>query len=77
MDMARIKIIWSIYCLTCIVNGKRYVGQTKKNPPSLRWNKHFTRSERGGYGCIHLAQAIRKHGKARPIDGWPWEFKPR
>lgn len=65
MDMVATTAIrrWTIYCLTCLPTGKKYVGQTTKEPPSKRWDKHCVRARQGNYGCAHLAQAILRHGK--------------
>ena len=48
-----------IYKLTC--KGKSYIGQYKKDSPTLRWNRHVRDAEKGSKCAIH--QAIRKHGK--------------
>jgi group I intron endonuclease len=42
-------------------NGKSYIGQSKKDTPYIRWNRHIRDSEKGSNCSIH--QAIRKYGK--------------
>lgn len=51
---------YKIYLITNIINGKKYVGQTKTNPPHKRWNSHINDSENGSLLPIHCA--IRKYG---------------
>lgn len=50
-----------IYRILCKENQKSYIGQSKKNTPSLRWNRHLRDAEKGSKCAIH--QAIRKYGK--------------
>lgn len=53
-----------IYTATCKVNGKKYVGQTRKKRPQDRWSGHFAlaKSKKRGHTCAFL-NAIRKHGR--------------
>lgn len=52
--------IYSIYCITNIVNNKKYIGYTSKNPIN-RWKEHIKASNRNIRNNI-LYKAIRKHG---------------
>ncbi len=54
-------VVYTIYCHTNKVNGKRYVGQTKHSI-EWRWSKHVADAT-SGYGCAYLSAAIRKHGR--------------
>lgn len=47
-----------IYRITNILNGKIYFGQTKSNPPSLRWNRHKYSANKGCKVPIHCAIAL-------------------
>ena len=49
-----------IYCITCLTNGKMYIGQTSKTIEK-RWKQHLSTTERGSNHEFH--QAIRKYGK--------------
>lgn len=49
-----------VYLVTNRVNGKRYVGKTKRSLEQ-RWREHVTHSH-GGSEEMALYQAIRKHG---------------
>lgn len=60
-------LVFTVYCHTCIVTGKKYVGQTKKTMET-RWREHVSDAGRGG-GCLALGRAIRKHGH----DCWTHE----
>lgn len=46
---------WTLYCLTCLVNGKAYIGITSR-APNERWAEH-RRSRQSMIGA-----AIRKYG---------------
>lgn len=54
-----------IYCITNIVNDKKYVGQTSKDP-YIRWNQHKADAKRLNR-AIHMA--MRKYG----IDNFIFE----
>lgn len=47
-----------IYKITCLVNGKAYVGQTIR-APEIRWAAHRSPSKKPSY----IQKAIKKHGK--------------
>ena len=47
-----------VYKVTCTVNGKGYIGKTKRSMHD-RWRSHCSK----GSGCWALAGAIRKYGK--------------
>lgn len=53
--------VWHIYCITCKVNGKRYIGQTFRTPPQ-RWVQHIKASRRITSRHWHFYKAIRRHG---------------
>lgn len=48
-----------IYCVTCLVNGKMYIGQTIYSFKN-RWKRHIQAAERGSGNKFH--RAIRKYG---------------
>lgn len=49
-----------VYLITNLINGKRYVGQTKQTL-SWRWSQHKYLARKGS--LLHLSCAIRKHGE--------------
>lgn len=48
-----------VYCVTCLLNGKRYVGKT--NHPDRRWKEHCNPDPNSMGGMI-LPLAVIKHG---------------
>jgi len=50
----------SIYQITNLTNGKKYIGQTIQEPASRRWNKHCYFARNGS--AFPLYNSIRKHG---------------
>lgn len=52
--------IYCIYCITNIVNNKKYIGYTSKTP-ERRFQEHIISAERGSDAILH--KSIRKHGK--------------
>lgn len=57
-------IVFTIYCHTCTVTGKKYVGQTRKTM-GTRWTEHVSAAF-SFVGCQALGRAIRKYGR----DNW-------
>jgi group I intron endonuclease len=63
----------NIYVVTNRVNGKRYVGQTRRTV-ARRWQLHSWRAARGAQ--THFERAIQKHGPAAfgilsiPLASW-------
>ena len=53
-----------IYLVTCLENGKKYVGQHHKPDPKRRWNAHKKVKEN-----YPFQRALRKYG----IDKFSWE----
>ena len=49
--------MYTIYCITCRVNGKKYIGYTKKTAED-RWNDHVASSNSTD---TKFYRAIRKH----------------
>ena len=49
-----------IYCITCLVNGKMYIGQTVQSLDN-RWRRHVLSTQRGSDHKFH--RAIRKYGE--------------
>lgn len=58
-------VVWIIYCHTCMVTGKKYVGLTKKTMEQ-RWLQHVSFAKAGRRGPPAFHAAIRKHG----IEDW-------
>ncbi len=52
-----------IYLVTCLVNGKHYVGRTVRANPNRRWNEHKSAARRGKKIGV-ICRAIRKHGES-------------
>jgi hypothetical protein len=51
---------WTIYCVTHVASGRRYIGQTKLSA-ARRWKGHVSAASRGPRRTYFLA-AIRKYG---------------
>ena len=47
-----------IYCIENLINGKKYIGQTKRNVKT-RWTEHINKKSRCWW---YLGRAIQKHG---------------
>jgi group I intron endonuclease len=52
---------FTIYCHTCRVSGKKYVGMTSTTMDQ-RWLRHVAESRKQKSGCWAFHAAIRKHG---------------
>jgi group I intron endonuclease len=55
--------VWHIYKVTCLVNGKSYIGMTS-DTVKQRWSNHVCQATRGNKRSI-LHRAIRKYGRER------------
>lgn len=47
-----------IYKISNSINSKIYIGQTKSNPPSFRWNRHKYSAKKGCNVPIHNAMRL-------------------
>ena len=56
-----------IYCITNLINGKIYIGQTVQQNSKMRWYAHLADARRGKKS--YLLDSIRKYGK----DSFAWE----
>lgn len=74
MAAANSKPYGIVYCVTNLVNGKKYIGQTTM-PLSRRWSAHCGTN----VSCRALSAAIRKYGRERftieQIDAAPTREK--
>lgn len=57
--MVNSEVIGRVYLITNIVNGKQYIGQTKK-PIQQRWKGHLNYARKGSLYALH--NALRKYG---------------
>lgn len=48
-----------IYCITNLINNKKYIGLTAKSSPYERWNEHIRAAKRNESNIIY--KAIRKY----------------
>jgi group I intron endonuclease len=61
-----IKVYGKIYLITCLVNGKKYVGQTVQ-PLGVRFRQHINSanvSAKTGKKDFYLHRSLRKHGES-------------
>jgi group I intron endonuclease len=58
-----------IYLLTCLHNGKRYVGQHNKPDPKRRWKAHLSDAKLEKHTGNILHNSLRKYGE----EGFSWE----
>lgn len=54
-------IVFTIYCHTCTVTGKKYVGQTKQKTMT-RWSEHISRAKRTSSTQVFM-RALRKYSE--------------
>ena len=57
-----------IYCVTNILNNKKYIGKTVKTL-SARKSGHLIRLKKGDYNHLHFYSALLKYG----IENFIWE----
>lgn len=54
------------YCVTNLINKKKYCGKTSMNPPEKRWQRHLAAARKGPddhHRFQYLHRSIRKHGE--------------
>ena len=51
-----------IYCITCAINGKQYIGGTNTANPENRWRGHKKSIIVETGGCSALKEAFKKYG---------------
>lgn len=61
--MAKKSHIYCLYMVTNTVNGKRYIGITRRRF-EIRKNQHINLARQGSKGCPRLYDAIRKYGES-------------
>src|SRR5688572_29474071 len=52
----------SIYKITCLINGKLYIGSTSN--AKVRYSNHFRKLRNGVHKCKHLQNAWNKYGES-------------
>jgi len=57
-----------IYCITNLINNKKYIGQTTQKPPQKRWNNH--KCSANNNTCCVVHDAIKKYG----IDNFTFDI---
>lgn len=67
-----------IYCITNVVNGKKYIGVTTRNPHQ-RWLEHVSRSRYDKKYSSAIHSALRKYGVANFVfevlfESWDKEY---
>jgi GIY-YIG catalytic domain len=61
MDINIIKPVAYIYVITNIISGKKYIGQTIRDP-KVRFKEHIASSKDDDPGCRAIALAIKSYG---------------